>query len=103
MQVPPPSDRRRARRKKSNLAVFCESALEHGVAHMVNVSLLGALLEPASIRPAQDDVVKVLLSSTPVSRPIQVSGTVVRHTETGFAIEFLTTDGVVRQLVAGAA
>ena len=96
-------ERRRTPRKKSNLAVRCESQVEHGVARMVNVSLSGALLEHASIRPERDAVVRVLFSTPRARRSTQLSGTVARHTETGFAIQFLTRDGVVRQLVAEAA
>ena len=96
-------ERRAAPRKKVNLAVLCKSEAEHGVGHMVNVSLSGALLEPASIRPERDSVVKVLFAAPGGGGSTQLAGTVARHTATGFAIQFLTTDAALRQLIAEAA
>ena len=93
-------ERLRAPRKKVSLAVLCKSEVGHGAGHMVNVSLSGALLEPASIRPGQDAVVKVLFAKPGARRSTQLSGTVARQTETGFAIQFLATDDAIRELVA---
>ena len=58
------------------------------MARVVNISRTGALLE-STICPAQGMLVKIRLDSPELDAPIELKGTVVRHTVTGFAIQFL--------------
>ena len=69
---------------------------------MVNVSLSGALLESASIRPEQGAAVKLVFALPGAGTSSQLRGTVARHTETGFAIRFLAANDVLRELVGEA-
>jgi hypothetical protein len=70
---------------------------------MVNVSLSGALLEPTSIRPERGAAVNILFATPGAMRSTKLNGTVARHTETGFAIQFLEANDSLRELVAEAA
>ena len=92
-----------ARRKKVRLTVLCRSGGEQGAGRMVNVSLSGALLEPASIRPDHGATVKLVFTSSGEGKSSELRGTVARHTETGFAIEFLVATDALRELVGEAA
>ena len=92
-------DRRIAPRKKVSLDVLCTSGAERGAGQIVNVSLSGALLEPTSIRPDHGAVVTILFTSPRAESSSELSGTVARHTETGFAIEFLAISNPLLDLV----
>jgi len=70
---------------------------------MVNASLSGALLEPTSIRPERDAAVRILFTAPGAGRASELSGTVARHTETGFAIQFLAANDALREFLAEAA
>ncbi len=82
-------DRRVAPRKQVHFLVLCRSGIRQGSAQLVDVSLTGARLESTSICPAQGMLVKIQLDSPELNAPIELKGTVVRHTVTGFAIQFL--------------
>ena len=81
-------EQRRAPRRQVHFLVLCRSGIKQGSARLVNISLTGALLE-STIFPAQDMLVKFRLDSPELDAPIELKGTVVRHTGTGFAIQFL--------------
>ena len=93
---------RSAPRKKVSLAVLCRSGGERGAGRMVNVSLSGALLEPTSIRPQRGAAVKIVFATPGAVRSTELEGTAARHTETGFAIQFLGANEGLRQLLAQA-
>ena len=84
-------------RKQVDLLVLCRSGVRQGSARLVNISLLGAKLESTAIRPAEGTLVKIRLDSP----AIELKGTVVRHTNEGFAIQFLTVSKEVMELMAG--
>ena len=96
-------EQRIAPRKKVRLTVLCRSGGEQGAGRMVNVSLSGALLEPASIRPEQGATVKLVFASSGEGTSSELRGTVARQTETGFAIQFLAANDGLRELVGEAA
>lgn len=96
-------EHRNAPRKKVTLAVLCKSGVERGAGRMVNVSLSGALLEPTSIRPERGAAVRILFATPGVGRSAELDGAVARHTETGFAIQFLAASDALRELMAEAA
>ncbi len=78
-----------APRKQVHFLVLCRSGIKQGSARLVSISLSGALLESTSIFPAQGMLVKIRLDSPEVDAPTELKGRVVRHTVTGFAIQFL--------------
>jgi len=78
-------DTRSAPRRQVNLAVICRTATNEASARVVKISLSGALLESELLRVDRDRLVTIQFPS------FKVVGTVVHHTETGFAIQFLRT------------
>jgi len=96
-------EQRSAPRKKVSLAVLCKSGVERGAGRMVNVSLSGALLEPASIRPDHGAAVNIVFATPGAGKSTELDGTVARHSEAGFAIQFLAANDALRELVGGAA
>jgi hypothetical protein len=101
--MPVTHERRTAPRKNVSFAVLCSSGAEHGAGRVINVSLSGALLGSTSIRPQLGAAVKILFATPGVGRSTNLNGTVARHTETGFAIQFLAANDALRELVAEAA
>ena len=95
-------EQRRAPRKRAGLAVLCRSGGERGAGRMVNVSLSGALLESASIQPQLGAAVEILFTTRGAGKSTEINGTVARHTETGFAIQFLAANDALRELIAEA-
>ena len=78
-------DTRSAPRRQVSFAVICRTATHEAPARLVNISLSGALLESESLRVNRGRLVTIQFPS------FEVVGTVVHHTETGFAIQFLKT------------
>ncbi len=92
-------ERRAAPRKQVHFLVLCRSGIKQGSARLVNISLTGARLESTSIHPAAGAIVKVRLDSLELDAPIELKGKVVRHTGTGFAIQFLeVTPGILDRM-----
>ena len=88
-----------APRKQVQILVLCRSGIKQGSAQLVDISLTGARLESTSICPAQGMVVKIRLDRPELDAPIELKGTVVRPTPTGFAIQFLNvTQEILKQL-----
>ena len=92
-------EQRAAPRKKTSLAVLCKSGSDRGAGRIVNISLSGALLEPASIRPQQGSPVTILFALPGAKSAKDLSGTVVRHTAIGFAMQFLAANNTLREIV----
>lgn len=78
-------DTRSAPRRHVNFAVICRTATHEVSARVVKISLSGALLESELLRVDRGRLVTIQFPS------FKVVGTVVHHTETGFAIQFLKT------------
>ena len=71
---------------------------EEGAGVLGEISYVGARLEETSMRPPHGSKVTLYIFVQPVS-PFELSGTVVRHTETGFAVTYELFDSETRQLV----
>jgi hypothetical protein len=69
-----------------------------GAGTLVDLSYTGARLEGVSIWPPLDTKVRLYVFIQPVS-PFELTGHVVRLTESGFAIEYEVEDPEVRRLV----
>jgi hypothetical protein len=78
-------DTRSAPRRQVGIPVLCRTATHEAPARLVNISLSGALLESELLRADRGRLVTIQFPS------FEVVGTVVHHTETRFAIDFLTT------------
>ena len=86
-------DARSAPRKQVRFAVLCRTGLHEGSARLVNLSLSEALLESKLFKPERGRTVRIGFPS------FEVLGTVVRHTKSGFAIQFLgATDELLENL-----
>jgi len=97
------SEKRVESRKTLSLPVLCKSGVETGAAQTVNVSISGALLESASLRPERGTLVKLVFLTPGNETPREFFGTVAPTTETGFAIQFLVMEPAILELVGEAA
>ena len=86
-------------RRQVEIGVLCASGVEKGSATLVNVSLSGALLANASIRPRLGAPVEISIHRTDRDEPVRLVGTIVRHTGSGWAIAFATANEALRDLV----
>ena len=83
MTAPP-----RAQRISPSLETFFSSAREEGRAVLANISSSGALLERTRLRPRVGTQVRVTMFLLNQAEPLNLVGRVVRHTESGFAVQF---------------
>ncbi len=93
--------RRAARRKRGPLTAICRSGDQEALTQIVNISLSGALLKCASLRPVRGALVKIWWDPSDAHAPIELTGTVVRNMEMGFAIEFREVTKELLQLLDG--
>ncbi len=94
------TDRRRAPRREVRVPVLGRTVFEPFEAVLANISLSGALLEQfSSILPAKGSFMKVELLPSGSKAPIELTGTVVRQTESGVAIQFLSIPEELRKLM----
>ncbi len=91
--------RRAARRKRGPLTAICRSGDQEVVAQIVNISLSGALLKCASLRPVRGALVRIWWDPSDAHAPNELTGTVVRNMEMGFAIEFREVTKELLQLL----
>lgn len=77
--------------------LYCSGQLE-GAGVLTDISYQGARLEDTSIRPLLGDHVRLYVFVRPVD-PFELVGSVVRHTNDGFAIEFEKLDPDTQSLV----
>ncbi len=90
----------RAPRKEVHVAVLCRTVFEPFEAVLANISLSGALLEQfSSTLPANRSFMKVELLPSGSKTPIELTGTVVRQTESGVGIQFLSIPEELWKLV----
>ena len=101
-------DRRRGARVATSLHAHYSSGPEEGIGVLANISYSGALIEDSSARPTVGSRVRIYVFTEPEdpitpASPYELVGRVVRHSSSGFAIEYDDTDPEVRQLVDRAA
>ena len=75
-----------------------------GIGVLANISYCGALVEDSSMKPSVGSKVRVYVFVEPVdpiapASPYELVGRVVRHSSSGFAIDYKDDDPEVRQLV----
>ena len=98
------TERRRGDRFNTALNAHYSSGPEEGIGVLANVSYSGALIEDSSVRPSVGSRVRVYVFVEPAdpiapASPYELVGRVVRHSSSGFAIEYEDADPEVRQLV----
>jgi len=101
-------ERRSAVRFPTTLNAHYSSGPDEGFGVLLNISYSGALIEDSSVQPAVGTRVRVYVfvePSDPIApaSPYELVGRVVRHSQTGFAIEYEDPDPEVRELVDDAA
>ncbi len=103
------TNKRRHNRIPIRLAAFCSHGRVEGAGVLANISYSGALIEDTSVRPEIGAPVILYVYLKPPSAfgaatPFKLAGHVVRHTPTGFAIEYKDNlDPHVRRMVDDAA
>jgi len=101
-------ERRRGDRIPTALNAHYSSGPEEGIGVLANISYSGALIEDSSVRPSVGSRVRIYVFTEPVdpiapASPTELVGRVIRHSSSGFAIEYEDAEPEVRQLVDDAA
>jgi len=91
-------DRRRSPRFRSRFDALLSTGRHEGAGTLAELSYSGARLDDASIRPEPGTRVTLYVFVQPVA-PFELQGVVVRHTETGFAVDYDLFDAEIRRLV----
>jgi hypothetical protein len=91
-------DKRRDPRFKTRFDALYSLEHEEGSGVLVDISYSGARLEDASQAPEPGTKVRLYVFVQPI-QPFELIGHVVRHTESGFAVEVDVRDAEIRNLV----
>jgi hypothetical protein len=102
------TEKRRDVRFLTELNAHYSAGPEDGIGVLSNISYSGALIEDSSVRPTVGAKVRIYVfvePSDPISpaSPYELIGRVVRHSNSGFAIEYEDPEPEVRELVDQAA
>ena len=93
------SHKRSHARAEVDIVVLCASGTDRGSGILASISLSGALLETSSIQPPLGAAVEIRIRMQNDDKPLALAGIVVRHSASGFAIQFSTSAEVIRQLL----
>ncbi len=74
----------------------------NGMGTLADISYSGALIESSNAKPEQGKTIRIFVFIQPIE-PLELTGTVVRHTDSGFAIEYPEVEDEVRRMVDDAA
>jgi len=91
-------DRRRSPRFRARFDVLLSTGRQEGAGLLSEISYSGARLDETSFRPEPGTRVALYVFVQPVA-PFELRGVVVRHTETGFAVDYDLFDAEIRRLV----
>jgi hypothetical protein len=102
------SEKRRDERYCTALNAHYSAGPEEGIGVLSNISYSGALIEDSSVKPTVGTRVRVYVFVEPAdpiapASPYELVGRVIRHSSSGFAIEYEESDCEVHQLVDEAA
>lgn len=101
----PPTEgpnRRVSGRVRTRFESLYSAGREEGAGVLADISYTGALVEEASLRPEMGKALRIYVFVQPV-QPFELRGTVVRHTDHGFAVRIEGDDPEVRRFVDDAA
>ena len=101
-------EKRRDARYLTALNAHYSSGPEEGIGVLANISNSGALIEDSSVQPTVGNRVRIYVFTEPVdpiapASPYELVGRVVRHSSSGFAIQYDDSDPEGRLLVEKAA
>jgi hypothetical protein len=101
-------EKRRDERFVTALNAHYSAGPEDGIGVLSNISNSGALIEGSSLKPTVGTKVRIYVfteSEDPIApaSPCELVGRVVRHSTSGFAIEYEETDPEVNHLIKKAA
>ena len=91
-------NRRREGRVTTRFESLISTGRTEGTGVLADISRAGALVEESTLKPEIGKPIRLYVFVQPVA-PFEVVGTVVRHTESGFAIEYGDLSDEVRRLV----
>ena len=91
-------DRRNHPRFRTKFDVLCSTGEREGAGTLSNISRSGASIDSASKMPPLGTKVRLYIFIQPIS-PFELSGEVVRHEGTTFAIRYSNLDAEVGRLV----
>ena len=95
-------DRRRGARVKTRFESLYSTGPAEGTGMLADISYSGAQIVGASLKPEVDKPLRIYVFVQPVA-PFELVGTVVRHTDDGFAIAFESLSDELRRFVDDAA
>ncbi len=96
------SERRREARVQTRFESLCSAGRSEGTGILSDISYSGALISDASLLPEIGKLLRIYVFVQPVA-PFEIVGTVVRHTEDGFAIEYDVQSSELKRFVDDAA
>ncbi len=91
-------NRRHSRWAKTRFLALHSSGRDEGDGFITDISDSGALVEEVTSQPSIGNRVRLLLC-LPNQAKLQIVGQVVRHTESGFGVEFEKHYPILRHLV----
>ena len=91
-------DQRQDPRFQTRFDALVSSGRQEGAGILVDISRSGARIEDASLQPPIGTKIRIYVFVQPMS-PFELEGHVVRHTETGFAIECGPTDSDLGRMI----
>jgi len=100
--TPETPNRRRSGRIQTRFESLYSAGRYEGTGVLADVSYTGALVEGASLKPDIGKPLRLYVFVQPVA-PFELVGTVVRHTDNGFAIEYPTLSEETRRFIDDAA
>jgi hypothetical protein len=96
------SNRRRDGRVTTRFESLYSAGRSEGTGTLSDISYSGAMVVGASLKPEIGKPLRLYVFVQPVA-PFELVGTVVRHTDDGFAIEYPTVSEEIRRFVDDAA
>ena len=96
------SERRRTARIQTRFESLYSAGRSEGTGVLSDISYSGALISGASLHPEIGKRLRIYVFVQPVA-PFELAGTVVRHTEDGFAIEYEADSDELKRFVDDAA
>ncbi len=86
-------------RAEVEIIVQCASGTDQGSGTLASLSLSGALLEETSIHPPLGALVDIRFRRPGDKKPLELAGTLLRYSASGFAIRFTSSPKIVRQIL----
>jgi hypothetical protein len=89
---PPRAERRAAPRVRLLTHAYFSAGHREGSGIAFDLSITGARIEEATVRPQTGEAIELVVALGDDDAPLEASGTVVRQTASGFAVQFREVD-----------